>query len=57
MVERFFAGDYDLYAVSRAQWWNQKFVASEYNEIANGYTQRKKFINFNMNKFTFIVFG
>jgi len=46
MVERFFAGDYDLYAVSRAQWWNQKFIADEYDEIANGYTQRKKFINF-----------
>ena len=46
MVERFFAGDFDLYAVSRAQWWNQKFVASEYDEIDKGYIQRKKFINF-----------
>ena len=45
-VERFFAGDYDTYMVSRAQWWAEKFVASEYSEIDRGLIQRKKFINF-----------
>jgi len=45
-VERFFAGDYDTYMVSRAQWWAEKFVASEYKEIERGLIQRKKFINF-----------
>jgi microcin C transport system substrate-binding protein len=46
MVERFFAGDFDLFLVSRAQWWSQKFIASEYSEIEKGHVQRKKFINF-----------
>ena len=45
-VERFFAGDYDTYMVSRAQWWAEKFVAAEYPEIERGLIQRKKFINF-----------
>lgn len=45
-VERFFAGDYDTYMVSRAQWWAEKFVAAEYPEIDRGLIQRKKFINF-----------
>ena len=45
-VERFFAGDYDTYMVSRAQWWSEKFTAEEYPEIKRGLIQRKKFINF-----------
>jgi len=45
-VERFFAGDYDTYMVSRAQWWAEKFIASEYEQIERGLIQRKKFINF-----------
>ena len=45
-VERFFAGDYDTYMVSRAQWWSEKFTAEEYPLIKRGLIQRKKFINF-----------
>ena len=43
-VERFFSGDYDTYGVSRAQWWAEKFVASEYKEIERGLIQRKKLL-------------
>ena len=45
-VERFFAGDFDTYAISRAQWWSEKFVKDEYSEINRNLIQRKKFINF-----------
>ena len=45
-VERFFAGDYDTYMVSRAQWWSEKFTTEEYPGIKRGLIQRKKFINF-----------
>tara|TARA_Y100000590_G_scaffold415931_1_gene514255 strand:- start:46 stop:1971 length:1926 start_codon:yes stop_codon:yes gene_type:complete len=45
-VERFFAGDYDTYLISRAQWWSEKFVKDEYSEINRNLIQRKKFINF-----------
>ncbi len=45
-VERFFAGDFDTYLVSRAQWWSEKFTAEEYPLIKRELVQRKKFINF-----------
>jgi len=44
-IERFFNGDYDIYAVGRAQWWSQRFVAEEYPEIKKGIIQRIKIIN------------
>ena len=57
MVERFFAGDYDIYAVGRAQWWKEKFTAEQYSEIADGYIQRKKFINYNPKGVSGIAFN
>ena len=44
-IERFLKGDYDTYGVNRAQWWNQRFIGSEYPLIKRGLIQRKKFIN------------
>ena len=46
LIERFFNGDYDIYSVSRAQWWNERFTAEEYPQIKRGLTQRLKVINF-----------
>ena len=46
LIERFFTGDYDIYLVSRAQWWNERFTAEEYPQIKRGLTQRLKVFNF-----------
>ena len=46
LIERFFNGDYDIYSVSRAQWWNERFTAEEYPQIKRGLTQRLKVFNF-----------
>ena len=43
---KFFKGEYDTYAVSRAQWWSEKFVGGNYAEINDGLVLRQKFINF-----------
>tara|TARA_Y100001970_G_scaffold291394_1_gene428386 strand:+ start:559 stop:2484 length:1926 start_codon:yes stop_codon:yes gene_type:complete len=46
LIERFFNNDYDIYAVSRAQWWNGRFTADEYPQIKRGLIQRLKVFNF-----------
>ena len=43
-IERFFAGDFDVYGISRAQWWRERFIAEEYDEIKRGLIQRRKTI-------------
>ena len=44
IIERFFNGDYDLMGVGRAQWWRQRFIDTEYDEIKRGLVQRHKII-------------
>ena len=43
-IERFFNGDFDIFSVNRAQWWRERFIASEYEDIEKGLIQRTKII-------------
>ena len=43
-IERFFNGDFDLFSVGRAQWWNERFIGSEHPEIKRGLIHRRKTI-------------
>ena len=43
-TERFFNGDFDIYTIGRAQWWKERFIASEYEDIKRGLLQRHKII-------------
>jgi len=45
-IERFFNGDFDIYSVSRAQWWAERFTSENYEDINRGLIQRKKIYNF-----------
>ena len=35
-IERFFNGDFDIYSVSRAQWWAERFTPENYEDINRG---------------------
>ena len=43
-TERFLNGDYDLMGVGRAQWWRERFIAAEFDDIKRGLIQRRKTI-------------
>ena len=43
-IERFFNGDFDIFGIGRAQWWRERFIESEYEDIKRGLIQRSKII-------------
>lgn len=45
-LEKFKAGEFDLYIPSRAQWWHQELTAESVDEIKRGLIQKQKIFNY-----------
>lgn len=46
-LERFKKGDYDIYQISRAQWWVEEFDVEKTDHLKRGIMQKNKIFNFN----------